>query len=39
MIRRMARRWLPIVIGALVIELVWLIAWLLEPALIWQSVS
>jgi hypothetical protein len=35
----MARRLLPVVIGALVIELLWLIAWLLDPALLWQSVS
>jgi hypothetical protein len=35
----MARRLLPVVIGALVIEVLWLIAWLLDPALLWQSVS
>jgi hypothetical protein len=35
----MARRWLPLAIGALLIEALWLIAWLLDPALIWQSVS
>ena len=39
MIRRMARRLLPIVIGAFVIELLWLIAWQLDPALIWHAVS
>ena len=35
----MARRWLPIVLGALVIELLWLIAWLFDRALIWQLMS
>ena len=35
----MVRRLLPIVIGAVVIELLWLIAWLLDPALIWHAVS
>lgn len=39
MIRPMVRRLLPIVIGAVVIELLWLIAWLLDPALIWHAVS
>ena len=39
MMCHMARHLLPIVIGALVIELLWLIVWLLAPALIFQSAS
>ena len=39
MICRMARRWLPIVIAALVIEFLWLIAWLFDRSLIFQFVS
>jgi hypothetical protein len=35
----MARHLLPVVIGALAIEVLWLIAWLLDPELILQSVS
>jgi hypothetical protein len=35
----MARHLLPVVIGAIVIELLWLIAWVFDPALILQSVS
>jgi hypothetical protein len=35
----MTRRWLPVVIGAFLIEVVWLIMWLVDPGLLWQSVS
>jgi hypothetical protein len=35
----MVRRWLPVLVGALIIELLWLVAWRLDRVMIWQLVS